>query len=61
MIEHLVMGSWLSETPFGLVEFCDLRFVPEGRRSSLLKTGFFRQVMELKIRRKNPGSALGLW
>jgi hypothetical protein len=49
MIEHLVMGSWLSETPFGLVEFCDLRFVPEGRRSSLLKTGFFRQVMELKI------------
>lgn len=29
MIEHLVMGSWLSETPFALVEFCDLRFVPE--------------------------------
>ncbi len=28
------------------------------RRSRLLKTGFFRQVRELKIRRKNPGSAL---
>jgi hypothetical protein len=26
-------------------------------RSSLLKTGFFRQVRELKIQRKNPGSA----
>jgi hypothetical protein len=25
---------------------------------SLLKTGFFRQVRELKIQRKNPGSAL---
>jgi hypothetical protein len=25
------------------------------RRSRLLKTGFFRQVRELKIRRKNPG------
>jgi hypothetical protein len=24
----------------------------------LLKTGFFRQVKELKIQRKNPGSAL---
>jgi hypothetical protein len=24
----------------------------------LLKTGFFRQVRELKIQRKNPGSAL---
>jgi hypothetical protein len=24
----------------------------------LLKTGFFRQVMELKIQMKNPGSAL---
>jgi hypothetical protein len=29
-----------------------------GRRSPLLKTGFFRQVRELKIQRKNPGSAL---
>ncbi len=28
------------------------------RRSHLLKTGFFRQVRELKIQRKNPGSAL---
>jgi hypothetical protein len=28
------------------------------RRSRLLKTGFFRQVRELKIQRKNPGSAL---
>jgi hypothetical protein len=28
------------------------------RRSRLLKTGFFKQVMELKIQRKNPGSAL---
>jgi hypothetical protein len=27
------------------------------RRSCLLKTGFFRQVRELKIRRKNLGSA----
>jgi len=27
-------------------------------RSRLLKTGFFRQVRELKIQRKNPGSAL---
>jgi hypothetical protein len=24
----------------------------------LLKTGFFREVRELKIQRKNPGSAL---
>jgi len=29
------------------------------RRFCLLKTGFFRQVRELKIQRKNPGSALG--
>jgi hypothetical protein len=28
------------------------------RRSRLLKTGFLRQVRELKIRRKNQGSAL---
>jgi hypothetical protein len=28
------------------------------RRSHLLKTGFFRQVRELKIERKNPGGAL---
>ncbi len=28
------------------------------RRSRLLKTGFFRHVRELKIQRKNPGSAL---
>jgi hypothetical protein len=28
------------------------------RRSSWLKTGFFRQAMELKIERKNSGSAL---
>jgi hypothetical protein len=28
------------------------------RRSRLLKAGFFRQVRELKIQRKNPGSAL---
>jgi hypothetical protein len=28
------------------------------RRSGLLKTSFFRQVRELKIQRKNPGSAL---
>ncbi len=28
------------------------------RRYSLLKTGFFRQVRELKIQRKNAGSAL---
>jgi hypothetical protein len=28
------------------------------RSSRLLKTGFFRQVRELKIQRKNPGSAL---
>jgi hypothetical protein len=28
------------------------------RRSRLLKTGFFMQVRELKIQRKNPGSAL---
>jgi hypothetical protein len=28
------------------------------RRSRLLKTGFFRQVRELKIQKKNPGSAL---
>jgi hypothetical protein len=28
------------------------------RRSPLLKTGFFRQVMELKMQRKNSGSAL---
>ncbi len=28
------------------------------RRSRLLKTGFFRLVRELKIQRKNPGSAL---
>jgi hypothetical protein len=28
------------------------------RRSRSLKTGFFRQVRELKIQRKNPGSAL---
>jgi hypothetical protein len=28
----------------------------------LLKTGFFRQVRELKIqRKKNPGSALWIW
>jgi len=25
---------------------------------ALLKTGFFRQAVELKIQRKNPGSAL---
>jgi hypothetical protein len=30
----------------------------EGRSPSL-KTGFFRQVRELKIQRKNPGSAFG--
>jgi hypothetical protein len=24
----------------------------------MMKTGFFRQAMELKIQRKNPGSAL---
>jgi hypothetical protein len=29
-----------------------------GRRSRLLKIGFFREVRELKIQRKNPGSAL---
>jgi hypothetical protein len=29
------------------------------KRSRLLKTGFFMQVRELKIQRKNPGSALG--
>jgi hypothetical protein len=28
------------------------------RRSRLQKTGFFTQVRELKIQRKNPGSAL---
>jgi hypothetical protein len=28
------------------------------RRSHLLKTGFFREVRELKIQRRNPGSAL---
>jgi hypothetical protein len=28
------------------------------RRYRLLKTGIFRQVRELKIQRKNPGSAL---
>jgi hypothetical protein len=27
----------------------------------LLKTGFFGQVRELKIQRKNPGSALRIW
>jgi hypothetical protein len=26
-----------------------------------VKTGFFRQVRELKIQRKNPGSALHQW
>jgi hypothetical protein len=26
-----------------------------------MKTGFFRQVRELKIQRKNPGSALRKW
>jgi hypothetical protein len=30
------------------------------RRSRLLKTGFFRQVRELEVGRKNPGSALRL-
>jgi hypothetical protein len=29
-----------------------------GRRSPLMKTGLFRQVMVLKIQRKNPGGAL---
>jgi hypothetical protein len=28
------------------------------RSPPILKIGFFRQVMELKIQRKNPGSAL---
>jgi hypothetical protein len=31
------------------------------RSSRLLKTSFFRQVRELKIQRKNPGSALRIW
>jgi len=31
------------------------------KRSPLLKTGFFRQVRELKIRRKSPDSALRLY
>jgi hypothetical protein len=31
------------------------------RSSRLLKTGFFKQVRELKIQRKNPGSALQIW
>ncbi len=30
---------------------------PWCRRSPLLETGFFRQVREMKIQRKNPGSA----
>jgi hypothetical protein len=29
-----------------------------GRKSPLMKTGLFRQVMDLKIKRKNPGGAL---
>jgi hypothetical protein len=28
------------------------------KKSRILKTGFFKQVRELKIQRKNPGSAL---
>jgi hypothetical protein len=28
------------------------------KRSRILKTGFFKQVRELKIQRKNPGSVL---
>jgi hypothetical protein len=28
---------------------------------ALVKTGFFRQVRELKIQRKNPGSTLRQW
>jgi hypothetical protein len=36
-------------------------FPPQKKIPSLLKTGFFRQVRELKIQRKNPGSALGIF
>jgi hypothetical protein len=34
---------------------------PQKKIPSLLKTGFFRQVRELKIQRKNPGSPLGIF
>jgi hypothetical protein len=42
MIEHLVMGSWLSETPFGLVEFCDLRFVSKAEKILLAENWFLQ-------------------
>jgi hypothetical protein len=32
-----------------------------GQKIPLVKKGFFRQVRELKIQRKNPGSALCLY
>ncbi len=55
---HGVVVKWNSLWTCGSLWF---EICARGRRSSLLKTGFFRQVRELKIQRKNPGSALWLW
>ncbi len=52
------MVKWSSLCTCGILWF---EICAWGRRSSLLKTGFFRQVTELKIQRKNPGSALWSW
>jgi hypothetical protein len=52
-----IVTSWLAPSAGQKILVLAGTFHP--KRSRLLKTGFFMQVMELKIQRKNPGHALG--
>jgi hypothetical protein len=50
--------AWLVPSTSARTSQCSLTGTFHRRRSRLLKIGFFRQVRELKIQRKNPGNAL---
>jgi hypothetical protein len=52
-----IVTGWLAPSAGQKILVLAATFHP--KRSRLLKTGFFIQVRELKIQRKNPGSALG--
>ncbi len=55
---HFVQEKDLSTGPSVIFDLCP-RLVPSTTGDpALLKTGFFREVMELKIQRKKPGSDL---
>ncbi len=52
-----IVTSWLVPSAGQMILIQPSWYLPHSR-SCLLKTGFFRQVRELQMQRKNPGSAL---